>query len=77
VWLGERDGVPLVTATCARPVSPEGPAGLAYLRVLARGLLEAWGLDAAEAARYLAARRGNAGWVDPVALAEALARPVQ
>ena len=77
VWLGERDGLPLVTATCARPVTPEGPAGPAYLRVLARGLFQSWGLDTKEAARYLAGRRGNAGRLDPVALAEALARPAQ
>lgn len=72
VWLGEVDGAPAVTATCARPTAPEGPAGVAYLRTIARGLAECWGLDATQAARYLATRRGNAGRLDPGALAEAL-----
>lgn len=76
VWLGEVDGVPAVTATCARPTTPEGPAGVAYLRTIARGLAQSWGLDHTAAARYLAARRGNAGRLDPAALAAALADAV-
>ena len=77
VWLGEVEGSPAVTATCARSTSPEGPAGIDYLRTIARGLAQSWGLDAAESARYLAGCRGNAGSLDPLALAEALEAPGQ
>jgi hypothetical protein len=75
VWLGEVDGVPAVTATCAVPTTPEGPASLPYLRTIARGLGESWGLDAVEVARYLATRRGNVGHLDPVELGELLLQP--
>lgn len=77
VWLGELDGVPLVTATCATATTPEGPAGLAYLRTVARGLAESWGLDLPEVARYLAARRGNVGAIDARRLADELAHPLE
>lgn len=73
VWLGEIDGCPTLTATWARPTDPDGPAGIAYLRTIARGLAESRGLDLPAAARYLAARRGNVGHHDPVLLAEQLA----
>jgi hypothetical protein len=64
LWLGEVDGVPAMTATCGRPVTPDGPAGVAYLRTIARGLAQCWDLELDEIARYLAERRGNAGHHD-------------
>ena len=73
VWLGEVDGVPAVTATCARPVTPDGPAALAYLATIARGLGQSWQLDLPDIARYLAASRGNVGHHDPSRLADELA----
>jgi hypothetical protein len=76
VWLGQVDGVPAVTATCAQPAGPDAPAGIEYLRIIARGLAESWGLDPSAAARYLSARRGNLGHHDPVLLADQLIGPV-
>lgn len=73
VWLGEVDGVPALTATCAQPVTPHRPAGIAYLATIGRGLSQAWQLDLGDIARYLAARRGNAGHHDPLRLADELA----
>lgn len=67
--LDEIDGEPVMTFT-----SPQRPTTLAaadpsYLRVMALGLAEAWGLSARQAADYLAMRPGNAGVHDPAQLA--------
>lgn len=58
------DDHPIVTFTCDQPgrLGPERRAHDAYLKVMALGLGEAWGLDEGEAARYLEARGpGNVG----------------
>lgn len=66
VCCGSIDGRPLLTCTAPPPGSDPGapalaPPAAAYLRVVADGLGEAHGLDAAAAARYLCARPGMAG----------------
>jgi hypothetical protein len=74
VHVGEVDGLPVLTFTAphlsgwAAPTPPTVP----YLRLIATGLAEAYGMDAPDAARYLAAAPGARGRLDPVALAEAL-----
>lgn len=70
--IGDIEGEPAVTL--ASPVRPTGlaPADASYLRVMARGLGQAWDMDARAAADYLSSRPGNAGRYDPAALAEQL-----
>ncbi|MEL6981019.1 MAG: histone deacetylase [Actinomycetota bacterium] len=69
--LGELDGHPILTFTCASP--PElNPAHSSYLGVVGQGLRETWGWSPQEAAAYLAACPGNAGQVDPASLATLL-----
>ncbi len=61
--LGQRAGLPMLTFTSPDPMDPSkctSPAA-AYLATIARGLGEAHGLRAVEAARYLLRRRGVAG----------------
>lgn len=70
--VGEIDGDPVATITTpGRPANLQ-PAHESYLRVMARGLIESHRLGVEEAAGYLASRPGNAGLVDPGALAAAL-----
>lgn len=71
MYLGELDGYPVVTFTCAS-VSAPNPAHRSYLEVVGRGLIETWGLPVAEAARYLASRPGNEGQVEVDGVAELL-----
>lgn len=69
--LGELDGHPVLTFTCAS--APElNPADPSYLGVVGHGLRETWGWSPEEAASYLAACPGNAGEVDASALASLL-----
>lgn len=57
--VGEIDGSPVVTFTADKPSDiPLNPPGAAYLRMIARGLAEAHGLDPAETADYLVASPG-------------------
>ncbi len=50
------DGHPILTFTCPDPAAvPRHPAHPAYREVIARGLIETWGLTAAEAEGYIAA----------------------
>ncbi|MDH4076978.1 MAG: histone deacetylase [Acidimicrobiia bacterium] len=54
------DGYPILTFTCPDPAAlPRRPAHPAYREVIARGLIETWGLTAAEAAGYLGASHSN------------------
>lgn len=70
--LGALDGHPVLTFTCAS--APKlNPADPSYLHVVGRGLMEAWGWAADEAATYLASCPGNAGTVEPSSLASLLA----
>ncbi len=62
----------LTITTPGRPSNLQ-PAHQSYLEVMAAGLISCHGLSAVEAARYLASRPGNAGLVDPTALAIAVA----
>ena len=52
-------------------------AGLAYLDVVGRGIMETWGLSAAEVAEYLVTRQGNVGQVDQQQLQKLLERSQQ
>jgi hypothetical protein len=74
ILLGELGGYPVATITCDVMPTPNA-SGLPYLEVVGRGLMETWGLDPSEAARYLATRIGNRGLVDETSLTELLARP--
>ena len=62
-YLGELDGRPVATIT-GNEVPEPNAAGLAYLEVVGRGLMETWGLSASEAAVYLSSRTGNRGHVE-------------
>jgi len=54
------DGHPVLTFTCPDPASvPRRAPHPAYRQVIARGLTEAWGLTASEAAAYLAGCEPN------------------
>ncbi len=70
--LGSLDGHPVATITCDSMPEPNA-AGMAYLEVVGRGLIETWGMPAGEAADYLASRRGNVGQIDRSALEALLA----
>lgn len=70
--VGEIDAEPVLTFTSPQRPTGLAPADVSYLRVMAIGLAEAWGLDARAAADYLAMRPGNAGVHDPAKLATTL-----
>ncbi|MGH1488188.1 MAG: hypothetical protein ACRBK7_02140 [Acidimicrobiales bacterium] len=72
-YLGELDGHPVATVTC-ETMPPLNASGLAYLDVVGRGIMETWGLSAAEVAEYLASRQGNVGHVDQPQLQQLLER---
>lgn len=70
-YLGELDGFPVATITCETVPKPNA-AGVAYLDIVGRGLVETWGLSTKEAADYLASRSGNRGHVDAEDLSRTL-----
>lgn len=71
-FVGTLDGEVVATITTLSRPAGLGPAHHSYLRVMAAGLHEAWGMGPEEAAAYLASRPGNAGIVDPSELASTL-----
>jgi hypothetical protein len=75
VYAGARDGHPVLTFTApfgAADVEPVAPAP-AYLGMLARGLRESHGWDAAQVTGYLAGRPGVDGRWSPDELAALVA----
>lgn len=75
VYAGARDGHPMLTFTAsfgAADSEPNSPAP-AYLAMLARGLRESHGWDAAQIAGYLGGRPGVAGAWPPGDLAAVVA----
>ena len=58
------DELAVTITTRERPTSLRA-AHTSYLSVMAKGLMESWGLSEKAAAEYLATRAGNAGTVDP------------
>lgn len=70
--VGALGGEVVATITTLSRPAGLGPAHDSYLRVMAAGLREAWGMATDEAAAYLASRPGNAGIVDPSELASTL-----
>ena len=77
VWLGERDGVPLVTFTHPSPLAANTTAApvVGYLAMLAEGLRDCHGLSDAEIAAYLCSHPGAVGAWTRDALLAALAAP--
>jgi hypothetical protein len=77
--IGERDAVPILSFTSARPGDPAAPSA-PYLRTIVRGLAQTFAWTPHEAAEYLLAAPGvTPTWSRDslVALAEAVADPLR
>lgn len=75
VVLGEHEGRPVVTCTNGDRHARHAAPGVAYLRIVSRGLLEGWGDDVEGVVAYLAALPGvDGGWrrSDLLALVEGI-----